>query len=270
MVTFPPCKINLGLRILSKRPDGYHDIETCFYPVPWTDVLEILPGDSFSFTCTGLALPGNVEENLCVKAYRLLQKDFTLPPVHMHLHKIIPSGAGLGGGSSDAAHTLLLLNDVFDLKLSVQELQRYASMLGSDCAFFITKYPMMGKGKGDLLSPAEFTLTDKYLVVIKPAIHVSTAEAYSRVKPVQQTSTLAEILKQDISTWKEFLVNDFEASVFNVHPQIGEIKQELYKQGALYACMSGSGSSVFGIFSGEVDLRNQFPGTTYWSGKAIA
>jgi 4-diphosphocytidyl-2-C-methyl-D-erythritol kinase len=270
MVTFPPCKINLGLRILSKRPDGYHDIETCFYPVPWTDVLEILPGDSFSFTCTGLALPGNVEENLCVKAYRLLQKDFSLPPVHMHLHKIIPSGAGLGGGSSDAAHTLLLLNDVFDLKLSVQELQRYASMLGSDCAFFITKHPMMGRGKGDLLSPIGVTLKDKYLVVIKPAIHVSTAEAYSRVKPAQQTTTLAEILKQDISTWKDLLVNDFEASVFNVHPQIGEIKQELYKQGALYACMSGSGSSVFGIFSNEVDLRNQFPGSTYWSGKATA
>jgi 4-diphosphocytidyl-2-C-methyl-D-erythritol kinase len=233
-------------------------------------VLEILPGDSFSFTCTGLALPGNVEENLCVKAYRLLQKDFTLPPVHMHLHKIIPSGAGLGGGSSDAAHTLLLLNDVFDLKLSVQELQRYASMLGSDCAFFITKHPMMGRGKGDLLSPIGVTLKDKYLVVIKPAIHVSTAEAYSRVKPAQQTTTLAEILKQDISTWKDLLVNDFEASVFNVHPQIGEIKQELYKQGALYACMSGSGSSVFGIFSNEVDLRNQFPGSTYWSGKATA
>jgi len=233
-------------------------------------VLEILPGDSFSFTCTGLALPGNVEENLCVKAYRLLQEDFTLPPVHMHLHKIIPSGAGLGGGSSDAAHTLLLLNDVFDLKLSVQELQRYASMLGSDCAFFISNHPMMGKGRGDLLSPAEVTLKDKSLVVIKPAIHVSTAEAYSRVKPAQQTTTLAEILKQDISTWKDLLVNDFEASVFNIYPQIGEIKQELYKQGALYACMSGSGSSVFGIFSNEVDLRNQFPGRTYWSGKATA
>lgn len=270
MVTFPPCKINLGLRILSKRPDGYHDIETCFYPVPWTDVLEILPADSFSFTSTGLILSGNAEDNLCVKAYRLLQKDFSLPPIQMHLHKVIPSGAGLGGGSSDAAYTLLLLNDIFDLKLSVQELQRYASMLGSDCAFFINKHPMMGRGKGDLLSPIEVTLRDKYLVVIKPAIHVSTAEAYSRVKPAQQATTLAEILKQDISTWKELLVNDFEASVFNIHPQIGEIKDELYKQGALYACMSGSGSSVFGIFSDEVNLKNQFPGTTYWSGKAIA
>ena len=270
MVTFPPCKINLGLRILSKRPDGYHDIETCFYPVPWTDILEILLADSFSFTCTGLALPGDAEENLCVKAYRLVQKDFSLPPIHMHLHKIIPSGAGLGGGSSDAAHTLLLLNDVFDLKLSVQQLQRYASMLGSDCSFFITKHPMMGRGKGDLLSPVEVTLKDKYLVVIKPAIHVSTAEAYSRVKPAQQTTSLAEILKQDISTWKDLLVNDFEESVFSIHPQIGEIKHELYKQGALYACMSGSGSSVFGIFSNEVDLRSQFQGSTYWSGKAIA
>lgn len=270
MVTFPPCKINLGLRILSKRPDGYHDIETCFYPVPWTDVLEILPADSFSFTCTGLALPGDAEENLCVKAYRLVQKDFSLPSIHMHLHKIIPSGAGLGGGSSDAAYTLLLLNDIFDLKLPVQELKRYASMLGSDCAFFITKHPMMGRGKGDLLSPAEVTLKDKHLVVIKPPVHVSTPEAYSRVKPTQQEIALAEILKQDISTWKDLLVNDFEESVFSVHPQIGEIKHELYKQGALYACMSGSGSSVFGIFSDEVNLKNKFPGTTYWSGKAIA
>ncbi|MBX2969716.1 MAG: 4-(cytidine 5'-diphospho)-2-C-methyl-D-erythritol kinase [Cyclobacteriaceae bacterium] len=270
MVTFPPCKINLGLRILSKRPDGYHDIETCFYPVPWTDVLEILPADSFVFTSTGLALPGTVEENLCVKAYRLVQKDFSLPPIHMHLHKIIPSGAGLGGGSSDAAHTLLLLNDIFTLRITVQQLQDYASMLGSDCAFFIAKHPMMGSGKGDLLSPAEVTLKDKYVVVIKPPVHVSTAEAYSRVKPAQQKTALAEILKQDISTWKDLLVNDFEESVFNIHPQIGEIKQELYKQGALYACMSGSGSSVFGIFSNEVDLKNQFPCTTYWSGKATA
>lgn len=270
MVTFPPCKINLGLRILSKRPDGYHDIETCFYPVPWTDILEILLADSFSFTCTGLALPGDAEENLCVKAYRLVQKDFSLPPIHMHLHKIIPSGAGLGGGSSDAAHTLLLLNDIFDLKLPVQELQRHASKLGSDCAFFVNKHPMMGRGKGDLLSPVEVTLKDKYLVVIKPPIHVSTAEAYSRVKPAQQTTSLAEILKQDISTWKDLLVNDFEESVFSIHPQIGEIKHELYKQGALYACMSGSGSSVFGIFSNEVDLRSQFQVSTYWSGKATA
>lgn len=270
MVTFPSCKINLGLRILSRRPDGYHDIETCFYPVPWTDVLEILPADSFGFTCTGLILPGKAEENLCVRAYRQLQKEFSLPPIRMHLHKIIPSGAGLGGGSSDAAHTLLLLNDVFDLKLSVQELQHYAAMLGSDCAFFITQQPMMGKGKGDLLSPVEVTLKGKYLVVIKPPVHVSTAEAYSRVKPTHQTTALAEILKQDISTWRDLLVNDFEASVFNIHPQIGAIKHELYKQGALYACMSGSGSSVFGIFSDDVDLKDQFPGTTYWSGKAIA
>jgi 4-diphosphocytidyl-2-C-methyl-D-erythritol kinase len=270
MVTFPPCKINLGLRILSKRPDGYHDIETCFYPVPWTDVLEILPADSFAFTCTGLVLPGNAEENLCVKAYRLLQKAFSLPPIHMHLHKIIPSGAGLGGGSSDAAHTLLLLNDVFALKIPVQEMVRYAAMLGSDCAFFLTNYPMMGTGKGDLLSPAEVTLKDKFLVVIKPPVHVSTAEAYRRVKPARQAIALEEILKQGISTWKDLLVNDFEESVFNIHPQLAVIKHELYKRGALYACMSGSGSSVFGIFSTDVDLKDQFPGMTYWSGKAIA
>jgi 4-diphosphocytidyl-2-C-methyl-D-erythritol kinase len=269
MVTFPSCKINLGLRILSKRPDGYHNIETCFYPIPWTDVLEILPSDSFSFTCTGLALPGDASENLCVKAYRLLQKDFSLSPIQMHLHKIIPSGAGLGGGSSDAAHTLLLLKDVFDLKLSVPELQGYAAMLGSDCAFFITNKPMMGRGKGDLLSPADVTLKGKYLVIIKPAIHVSTVEAYSRVEPTQPTTALADILKQDISAWRDLLVNDFEESVFSIYPQIGAIKHELYNLGALYAGMSGSGSSVFGIFSEDINLTDHFPGMTCWSGIAI-
>ncbi|MBX2967293.1 MAG: 4-(cytidine 5'-diphospho)-2-C-methyl-D-erythritol kinase [Cyclobacteriaceae bacterium] len=267
MVTFPPCKINLGLRILSKRPDGYHDIETCFYPVPWMDVLEILPAKEFSFTCTGLPLPGNAEENLCVKAYQLLQKDFNLPEVTIHLHKIIPSGAGLGGGSADAAHTLLLLNQIFELGLSVVQLQGYAAQLGSDCAFFIESLPMLGTGRGDVLTPAQLSLKNKFLVLVKPAVHVSTAEAYSRVTPGIPATRLTDILQQDSSTWKAELVNDFEEPVFNLYPQIGEIKNELYKQGAVYAAMSGSGSCVFGIFDREVKLEDQFAGMTYWVGE---
>lgn len=267
MVSFPPCKINLGLNIIGKRPDGYHDLITCFYPVPWLDVLEIIPAAEFSFSGSGLPIPGDAEENLCIKAYRLLKKDFNLGPVQMHLHKIIPMGAGLGGGSADAAWVLRTLDQVFGLQLSPEKLRHYASQLGSDCAFFTTDKPMLGTGRGEVLQPASVSLSGKFMVLVKPAVHVSTAEAYSAVTPGQPAHDLKEVLeKQPVDSWKGRVVNDFEGSVFRRYPVIGQIKETLYAKGALYASMSGSGSAVFGIFSNPTDLRSTFEDHTYWSG----
>jgi 4-diphosphocytidyl-2-C-methyl-D-erythritol kinase len=266
MVCFPHCKINLGLHILSKRPDGYHALETCFYPVPWTDILEIIHAKEFSFVLTGLPVTDSAEGNLCVKAYRLLQQDHGITPVCIHLHKILPPGAGLGGGSSDAAHTLRLLNELFSLDLSAHVLRDYASRLGSDCAFFIEDQPSLGAGRGEELHEITVELKNKYLVLVKPPVSVSTAEAYKNVIPCVPESGIREILARDIHDWKELLHNDFEKSVFQRYPEIGLIKEKLYNRGAVYASMSGSGSSVFGIFDRELNLREEFPEATYWSG----
>jgi len=266
MVVFPHCKINLGLQIVSKRIDGYHNIETCFYPVPWTDILEIIKAENFAFSSSGISIPGKEEDNLCIKAYQLLRNDFGLSPVHIHLHKVIPMGAGLGGGSSNAAFTLRALNSIFNLKLSGQQLREYASRLGSDCSFFVQDKPMLGTGRGDELSPASVNLKGLFLVLAKPEIHVSTAEAYGGVKPKLPAISLSKILGSHLSLWRNVLVNDFEQTVFEKHPTISSIKDSLYKQGALYASMSGSGASVFGIFNSYVDLKNTFFGMTYWSG----
>ncbi|HZY80827.1 MAG TPA: 4-(cytidine 5'-diphospho)-2-C-methyl-D-erythritol kinase [Cyclobacteriaceae bacterium] len=249
MVSFPPCKINLGLNILRKRSDGYHDIETCFYPVPFTDILEVIPSSEFSFTLSGNAVPGNVEDNLCVKAYRLMQAVYSLPPAKIHLHKIIPTGAGLGGGSSDAAWTLRLLNDVFDLKLSKETLKEYASRLGSDCAFFIDDGPMMGTGRGEILTPVKIDLKGKYLALVKPEVHVSTAQAYEGVRPAEPKNRIANILTKQVAEWRGLLENDFERTVGEKLPVIRSIKEKLYEAGAEYASMTGSGSAVYGIFS---------------------
>lgn len=266
MVTFPSCKINLGLHILSRRPDGYHNIETCFYPVPWTDILELIPAAKFSFTSTGIAIAGDAEQNLCVKAYRLLQRDFNFGEANVHLHKIIPAGAGLGGGSSDAASTLGLINQVFQLNLSLEKLKVYAAQLGSDCAFFIENRPMIGSGRGEVLQEIDVNLRGKFLVLVKPDIHVSTADAYAMVRPAQPEMDLRTVLNSGIQGWRHRLKNDFEQSVFQKFPEIASIKETLYNAGALYASMSGSGSSVFGIFEEQIDLKHQFPGTSYWSG----
>jgi 4-diphosphocytidyl-2-C-methyl-D-erythritol kinase len=270
MVTFPPCKINLGLNIIARRPDGYHDLETCFYPVPWTDILEIVPADEFHFALTGLVLQGDVESNLCVKAFRLIQREHGIGNVSMHLHKILPSGAGLGGGSSDAACTLVMLNELFGLQLSTEVLKHYASTLGSDCAFFIEAKPMLGSGRGEVLTPVSIELKDVFIVLVKPDIHVSTAEAYAQVRPHLPVNRLADVLASDRGTWRDRLVNDFEESVFANHPDIARIKDTLYDRGAWYACMSGSGSTVFGLFSSPVDLKDLFPGMTCWSGMLTA
>lgn len=269
MVSFPPCKINLGLNVLNKRADGYHDIETCFYPVPWNDILEVIKSDSFQFTSTGIPVPGSSNDNLCVRGYQLLKKDFDLDPVKIHLHKIIPMGAGLGGGSADAAHTLLLLNEIFELNLSQDKLQRYASSIGSDCAFFIQEKPMLGSGRGEILSPVQVQLDNKFLVVVKPDIHVSTSAAYGGIKPAQSEMSLTKIIELPLKEWKDKLVNDFEKTVFAKHPDIKQIKEKLYQAGALYASMSGSGSSVFGIFDKAVSLQKEFDAYIYWEGELL-
>lgn len=264
MVSFPPCKINLGLQILTKRADGYHNLSTCFYPVPWTDILEIIKSDSVSFSSTGLPIPGS--DNLCIQAYQLLKKDFNLPPVKIHLHKIIPIGAGLGGGSSDAAHMLKVLNTIFNLGLTSVTLYEYASRLGSDCAFFIQDSPMLGSERGEVLSKIAVNLKDNFLIIVKPDIHIATAEAYAGVIPRTPSQTIENILGADPSTWKTVLKNDFEESIFKKYPQIKEIKDKLYAFGAMYASMSGSGSSVFGIFEKEIKIPAAFQGAQVWSG----
>lgn len=266
MVSFPPCKVNLGLHVISKRPDGYHNLITCFYPVPWHDVLEIIPAPDFSFSGTGLPIPGQVEQNLCIWAYQLLKKDFDLGPVKMHLHKIIPMGAGLGGGSADAAWVLRVLDQLFMLRLTPEKLRYYASQLGSDCVFFTQDKPMLGTGRGDVLQNIAVGLKGKFMVLVKPAVHVSTAEAYAGVRPRQPDHDLKAVLeKQPVAAWKDLVRNDFEESVFRSHPVIREIKDTLYAHGAQYACMSGSGSAVFGIFSDKVDLGGMFAEHTCWS-----
>jgi 4-diphosphocytidyl-2-C-methyl-D-erythritol kinase len=267
MVSFPHCKINLGLNIISKRDDGFHNLETCFYPIPLTDILEIIPAKEFSFSHSGINVPGDPKENLCLRAFQLLKKDFTIGEVKMYLHKTIPMGAGLGGGSSDAAFVLRLLNSIFDLKITVEQLKNYASQLGSDCSFFIEDHPMIGTGRGEILSPTSVSLKGYFLVLIKPAIHVSTAEAYAGVAPQKPEYSISEILKLPIKEWRYRLGNDFENSIFNKFPMIKQNKEKMYSLGAAYASMSGSGSSVFGIFEKPVDLKKDFAGMFYWSGE---
>ncbi|MCK6616726.1 MAG: 4-(cytidine 5'-diphospho)-2-C-methyl-D-erythritol kinase [Cyclobacteriaceae bacterium] len=266
MIVFPPCKINLGLHIISKRPDGYHEIETCFYPIPLTDVLEIIPSKEFSFSQTGVKLEGRPTDNLVVQAYQLLSKDYVIPPASIHLHKLIPAGAGLGGGSSDAAHTLNLLNEIFELGISGATLQHYAIRLGSDCSYFLNTGPMLGKGKGEMLSPVILDLKGYTLILVKPPVHISTADAYRGVTPKQPAESLKVVLESGIEQWKNRLVNDFEFSVFARHPEIRQIEEVLYAHGAVYASMSGSGSSVYGIFKQPIDLSGLFSGYFYWSG----
>jgi 4-diphosphocytidyl-2-C-methyl-D-erythritol kinase len=266
MISFPPCKINLGLNVVLKRSDGYHEIETCFYPVSWSDILEIIPSNTLEFKQSGISIDGKPEDNLCVKAYELLRADFDLPPVKIHLHKVIPMGAGLGGGSSDGAHTLRLLNTIFNLGITTALLKEYASRLGSDCAFFIEDKPMLGTGRGEILEEVKLDLKGRFIVLIKPDVHISTLEAYSSITPAFSQTRVKDVVEMDISDWKNLLRNDFEKSVFEKYPLISDLKEKLYNEGATYASMSGSGSAVYGIFDKPIDLKNQFPNLKYWSG----
>lgn len=257
MIVFPPCKINLGLSVLDKRSDGFHNLETVFYPIAFTDVLEIIADPSLLHPATlplstsGLVLDGDPEQNLCAKAYRLLQTDFPgLPPVRMHLHKIIPAGAGLGGGSADGAFTLQALNRLLQLSLSDQQLAAYAAILGSDCSFFLHNKPCLAKGRGELLTEIALSLDNYSLLLVHPSIHINTGWAFSQLAlhPPAPRLAVTGIVQQPIDTWKENLFNDFEQPVFLHYPVIGSVKTRLYEQGALYASLSGSGSTVFGIF----------------------
>jgi 4-diphosphocytidyl-2-C-methyl-D-erythritol kinase len=267
MVSFPHCKINLGLHVVSKRNDGYHNIETCFYPVDRHDILEIIPAKEFSFSQSGIKVDGKIDDNLCVKAFRLIQNQFGIGKVKIHLHKIIPMGAGLGGGSSDAAFTFRLLNEIFGLKIKNEQLKSLASELGSDCAFFIKDEPMIGKGRGEILESISTNLKGKYIVMIKPDVHISTAEAYSGIKPTEPSTSIQDALKLPLTEWKTHLKNDFEDTIFQKHPILSEIKERLYSQGATYSSMSGSGATVFGLFEKPVDLKREFASADYWSGE---
>jgi len=266
MVVFPISKINLGLNILRKRKDGYHDISTCFYPVPYTDILEILPGKGeTTFAATGLAIPGYANDNICIKAWELVDQKHGIGPVRIHLHKIIPTGAGLGGGSSDAAYTLKVLNDLFELRLTTELLAQYALELGSDCPFFIEGKPVLASGRGEMFESTNFSLSGYYLVLLYPAVHVSTAMAYAGVKPGEPIQTLRSILgDMPVDSWRGAIKNDFEESVFEKFPKLSTLKQVLYEAGALYASMSGSGSSVYGIFTSEPTLPGDLP--VVWQG----
>jgi 4-diphosphocytidyl-2-C-methyl-D-erythritol kinase len=265
MVAFPHCKINLGLRIKGKRADGFHELETIFYPIKGlTDLLEVLPDATLSavdFVCTGLPVQGPASDNLCVKAWHLLKADYPqLPPVRMHLHKVIPMGAGLGGGSSDAVFTLQLLNNKLRLQLGQEKLLDYAARLGSDCAFFVHQQPCVGTGRGELLQPIQLDLSAYQLALVYPGIHVNTGWAFSQITPRPTDVPLAQIIQRPISTWRETLINDFEAPVFAAHPELAHIKSDFYYQGALYAAMSGSGSTIFGLFPQEQRLAfDKFP-----------
>lgn len=258
MINFPCAKINLGLNVVSKRSDGYHNLETVFYPIPLTDALEIkLMDDGFpspvacDLKVTGNEVLGNEQDNLVVKAYQLIAENFHIPRIHAHLYKRIPSQAGLGGGSSDAAFMIRLLDERFRLNIGIVEMERYAARLGADCAFFITAEPSFATGIGDILAPVDGpkgNLNGYYITIVKPHVAISTKEAYQMITPKPSIKSCQEIVKQPIETWRNELVNDFEEPAFAQHPILKDIKGHLYASGALYAQMSGSGSAMFGIF----------------------
>ena len=254
MICFPGCKINLGLNVLAKREDGYHTIQSVLYPIAWQDILEVIKSDIFQFSSSGLAIPGSEKSNLCVQAYELLRADYDLSPVKIHLHKIIPMGGGLGGGSSDGAYTLILLNDLFELNLSEAELCKYAAQLGSDCPFFIRNHAQYATDTGTTLSNIDIDLKGYYIKLLNIGVHVSTAEAYGNIQFLEGLKDPQKVVTTPIEQWKGTLTNSFEASVFPNHPELAEIKEQLYKEGAVYAAMTGSGSTMFGIYKEEPEL----------------
>ena len=268
MITFPIAKINMGLNVVEKRLDGYHNLQTVFYPVPIMDALEIAPmseGFPSDVDCdlkvTNIHIEGDEQRNLVVRAYQLLKKDFPkLPRIHTHLWKGIPTQAGMGGGSSDCAYMIRLLNETFDLQLTNEQMQQYAAQLGADCAFFIESVPCYAEGIGEQLEPISLDLSGWYIGVVRPDIPVPTKEAFSRIHPHYPSLNCREVVMQPVETWRDNLINDFEESVFALHPEIGAVKEQLYKMGATYAAMSGSGSALFGLFKEEPDgLRQAFP-----------
>ncbi len=278
MVVFPNCKINLGLQILDQRPDGYHNLETVFYPVPLKDALEAIrnpdphPTEALLFSQSGLPVSGDAAANLCVKAWHLLKKDFPdLPPLRLHLHKLIPMGAGLGGGSADGAFTLNLLNQLFGLQLSAEQRIGYALQLGSDCPFFILNRPCFARGRGELLDPLPLSLRGWHLVLVNPGIHISTAWAFTALKQSRtagRSLQLREAILQPPDQWRGLIRNDFEPLVLQAHPELNHLLNSLYDAGAVYAAMSGSGSTFFGLFRTAPDRLPGFP--PHWMLKILA
>ncbi len=258
MVVFPNAKINIGLNIVKKLSNGYHSIESCFYPIPLTDALEAIESNTLSFASSGIEIPGNKTDNLCLKAYHLVKEGYDVPTVAIHLHKNIPIGAGLGGGSADGAFMIKLLNEKFNFGMSVVEMEKLAAKLGSDCPFFIKNEPVFVEGTGNLFSEINFSLQGKFLVVVMPEIHVSTAQAYAGVSPQKPASNLKKDLTTlGLSAFQSVVKNDFEKSVFGRFPALVEIKEALLKAGAIYASMSGSGSSIFGVFENKPEFSSE-------------
>jgi len=275
MIVFPNAKINLGLRVVAKRSDGYHDIDTIFYPIPFYDILEIIPSyKDIEFTFSGKEIKGDLTANLCFKAYQLLKNDFpTIPQIKIHLHKNIPMGAGLGGGSSDGAFMLKLLNEKFQLGISDHSLEQYALQLGSDCPFFIANKACGASGRGEHFESIELDLKNKSFLLVNPGLQVNTADAFSKINIGNNISPCTSVIKHPIDKWKELLINDFEHSVFEIHPILKEIKETLYSAGAVYASMTGTGSSIYGIFEKDIP-ENLFPNSSFEiikiiNGKAI-
>ena len=268
MLAFPNAKINCGLHVLFRREDGYHELETLLVPVGWRDALEIIPSPDgkFAFTQTGIRIYGAADSNLCVKAWHLMQARHSIGPVHMHLHKVIPTGAGLGGGSADAAFALRMLNELFRLHLSGESLETLAAELGSDCAFFIRNETRLALGRGERFRTVTTPTLPPWLIIVKPKTGVSTADAYKHVEPAAPPMPLTTILQLPPGQWKKQLKNDFEPSVFRKHPSLLRIREKLYTLGAVYASLSGSGSAVYGLFEKPVDARSRFRGNTVWQG----
>lgn len=259
MLVFPPVKINLGLNIIEKRNDGFHNIASAFFPVPWTDALEALITDkqNFTFSTSGIPIPGNSDNNLVVRAYNLLRNMYSLPGISMHLHKVLPMGAGLGGGSSNGTSALKLINDLCGLELGTQKLHELAAHLGSDCPFFVENKAKFVSGRGDILEPLAVNLQGWYMLIVMPAVSIGTAEAYSWIRPCEPDVSIKDILSRPPEDWKGILKNDFETPAIHRYPVIGEIKDKLYSAGAVYASMSGSGAAVYGLFRAA-------PGTALW------
>jgi 4-diphosphocytidyl-2-C-methyl-D-erythritol kinase len=258
MIYYSPCKINIGLHVFNKRTDGFHNLDSLMYPIAWFDVLEIIPSDKLKFSFSGLKIPGKIDDNLCVKAYKLLKEDFSIPNCSIHLHKMIPMGAGIGGGSANAAVILKGLNEVFKLGITTFQLKEYASHLGSDCAFFIDNIPQIATGRGDQLVQSTFSLKGYWIKLVNIGIHISTKDAFQNVSFVKNKKTIKSILENTpIETLGSEIENSFEPYVFKIHPILKEVKEQLIKEGAVYAAMSGSGSTMFAIFR-EQPKENTF------------
>ena len=266
MICFPNAKINLGLNIVSRRPDGYHNLETIFVPIGLRDILEAVPARETALHPSGIALEGSDDDNLVLKAFRLLQAEKDVLPMALYLHKLIPFGAGLGGGSADAAFLLALVNQMQQLGLSDDELEAYASRLGADCPFFIRNRAAFAQGIGNEFEDIPLPVGGMHLFLAIPPVAVSTREAYAGITPKKPAVSLREAVKRPVDEWKDLIVNDFEESIFPRHPEIAAIKQRLYDLGARYASMSGSGSAVYGLFDRPADLKQHFPACFCWSG----